>query len=96
MEQAGAGLERVVANALRRMSQTEGPLMAWPVVCGSVMAQRSRALSFADGVLRIEVAHAGWKRQMQELAPRYLAMLNRYLGGGVDRLEFVVGDGTPK
>lgn len=64
--------------------------MAWPIVCGSAVAERSRAVSFSAGVLRIEVADAEWKRELQTLAPRYLATMNRYVGGGVQRLEFVV------
>ena len=90
MEQAGAGLEKIVADSLRLMPAAEAPLMAWPVVCGSAVAERSRAVSFSDGVLHIEVADAGWKRELQALAPRYLATINRYLRQGVQRLEFVV------
>jgi hypothetical protein len=68
-------------------------LMAWPVVCGSAVAERSRAVSFSSGVLRIEVADAGWKRELERLAPRYLATINRYVRQGVQRLEFVVRAG---
>ena len=90
MEQAGAGLEKIVAHSLRLMPPAEAPLMAWPVVCGSAVAERSRAVSFSGGVLRIEVADVGWKRELQALASNYLATLNRYLGNRVQRLEFVV------
>ena len=90
MEQAGAGLEKIVTDSLRLMSAAEAPLMAWPLVCGSAVAERSRAISFSSGVLCIEVADPGWKRELQSLAPRYLAMMNRYLRRGVQRLEFVV------
>ncbi len=64
--------------------------MAWPVVCGSAVAERTRALSFEDGVLRVEVAGQGWKAELQALAPRYLAMINRYTTEAVRRIEFVV------
>jgi hypothetical protein len=90
LEQAGAGLEKIVADSLRLMPPAEAPLMAWPIVCGSGVAERSRAVSFSGGVLRIEVADAGWKRELQALAPRYLATINRYVKHGVQRLEFVV------
>ena len=56
MEQAGSGLEKIVAQSLRLAPRAEAPLMAWPVVCGSAVAERTRALSFEDGVLRVEVA----------------------------------------
>lgn len=90
MEHASTGLEKIVMNSLRRVPQSEAPLLAWPVVCGSVVAGRTRALEFADAVLRVEVPDAGWKREMQGLAPRYLAQLNRYAGQKVERIEFVI------
>jgi hypothetical protein len=64
--------------------------MAWPVVCGSAVAERTRALSYADGVLRVAVADLGWKSELQGLAPRYLASINRYTAEAVRRIEFVV------
>ena len=90
MEQAGAGLEKIVAQSLLRAPPADAPLMAWPVVCGSAVAERTRALSFEDGVLRVEVADAGWKAELQGLAPRYLAMINRYTTESVHRIEFVL------
>lgn len=93
LEQAGVGLEKIVAGSLRRVPQGEAPLLAWPLVCGSVVAERTRALEFANAVLRVEVPDAGWKREMQALAPRYLAVLNRYAGQKVERIDFVIGQG---
>ena len=90
LEQAGSGLEKIVAQSLRLAPRAEAPLMAWPVVCGSAVAERTRALSFADGVLRVEVTGQGWKAELQALAPRYLAMINRYTTEAVRRIEFVV------
>jgi Dna[CI] antecedent, DciA len=90
LEQAGPGLERIVVGSLRRVPQSEAPLLAWPLVCGSVVAERTRALEFADSVLRVEVPDAGWKREMQGLAPRYVAQLSRYAGQKVARIEFVI------
>jgi hypothetical protein len=90
LEQAGVGLEKVVMGSLRRVPAAEAPLLAWPLVCGSVVAGRTRALDFANAVLRVEVPDAGWRREMQSLAPRYLATLNRYAGQKVERIEFVI------
>jgi hypothetical protein len=90
LEQAGAGLEKIVTDSLRRVPKEQAPLMAWPLACGSAVAERTRAVDFAAGVLRIEVSNAGWKRELQSLAPRYLAAINQYVGQGVRRLEFVV------
>src|ERR1700739_3925774 len=90
MQPPASGLERVVTRSLRKAPAGEGPLLAWPVACGSAVAARTQALDFVDGILRVEVPDSGWRRELQSLAPRYLATLNRYLGNSVRRIEFVV------
>ncbi|MFZ0796358.1 MAG: DUF721 domain-containing protein [Terriglobales bacterium] len=90
MNRASAGLETVIAKALHRAPAGETPLLAWPVACGSAVADRTRALSFADGILRVEVADGGWQRELANLAPRYLALINKYSATAVKRIEFVV------
>ncbi len=90
MELAGAELERIVAQSLRQAPPSQAPLMAWPIVCGSAVAERTLALSFIDGVLRVGVADMGWKSELKALAPRYLAAINRYTMETVRRIEFVV------
>lgn len=90
MEQAGSDLEKIVARSLRQVPPAQAPLMAWPVVCGSAVAERTRALSFVDGILRIAVADLGWKSELQRLAPRYLASINRYTAEAVRRIDFVI------
>lgn len=90
MQPAGAGLEKVVARSLRKAPAGQGPLLAWPLACGSAVAARTRAFDFANSILRVEVPDAGWRRELQALAGRYLAIINRYLAENVTRVEFVV------
>ena len=90
MQHAAAGLDKVVTECLRHAPAAEAPLLAWPLVCGSAVAERTRALSFDDGVLRIEVSDAGWKFELGNLAPRYLAGINRYTNKAVHKIEFVI------
>ncbi len=90
LERAGFDLEKIVTQSLRQAPPSQAPLMAWPVVCGSTVAERTRALAFQDGVLRVSVSDAGWKSELQLLAPRYLAAINRYTVDVVRRIEFVV------
>ena len=90
LEQASAGLEKIVVESLRRVPPGEAPLLAWPLVCGSAVAERTRAVNFSGGVLRVEVGNAGWQRELQALAPRYVAMINQYVRQNVQRIEFVV------
>jgi predicted nucleic acid-binding Zn ribbon protein len=90
LQPAATGLEKVIARSVRKAPAGDAPLLAWPVVCGSAVAARTRALDFADGILRVAVPDAGWRRELQNLAPRYLAVLNRYIANSVTRIEFIV------
>jgi hypothetical protein len=38
----------------------------------------------------VEVPDAGWKTELQALAPQYLAVINRYVAENIHRIEFVV------
>ena len=92
MEQVGAGLEKIVAGSLRRAPAGQGPLQAWALACGQAVAARTRAIDFTRGILRVQVPDAGWRIELQALAPQYLAVINRYLAESVTRIEFVVSD----
>lgn len=90
MERAASLLESVVIKSLHCASAHDSALLAWPVACGSTVAERTRAMSFCDGVLQIEVSDMGWRRELSQLAPRYLAAINKYSTARVERIEFVV------
>lgn len=90
MNRTSAGLETIIAKALHRAPASESPMLAWPIACGSAVADRTRALSFSDGILLVEVADAGWRRELADLAPRYVALINKYSPTPVRRIEFVV------
>jgi hypothetical protein len=94
LEQVGSGLAKLVAGSLRRTPQNETPLLAWPLVCGSAVAERTRAVRFANYVLSVAVPDAGWKQEMQNLAPRYIAAINRYAMQPVHRIDFVIRQGN--
>jgi hypothetical protein len=90
LEHAGASFEKIVTGSLRRVPEDQGPIVAWPLVCGAAVAQRTRALEFADGQLQVQVPDAGWRAELKTLAPQYLAVINRYVKTPVKRIEFVV------
>lgn len=96
MQPVGPGLEKLVAASLRRAPTGEGPLLAWPLACGHTVASRTRTLDFANGILRVEVPDAGWRAELQALAPQYLAVINRFVSEDVDRIEFVVAGRMPE
>jgi predicted nucleic acid-binding Zn ribbon protein len=90
MERAGANLDRTITQVLRRVPTKESVLLAWPVACGSAVADRTRALSFEKGVLSVEVPDQGWRRELTALAGQYLAAINRFSSERIQRIEFVV------
>jgi predicted nucleic acid-binding Zn ribbon protein len=94
LQQVNLGLEKIVVASLRHLPPADAALSAWPMVCGSAVADRTRAESFAEGILRVTVADAAWKRELQTLAPRYVAAMNRYVGQRVERIEFSVQPST--
>lgn len=90
MELIAPTLQKIVAGSVKRASA--GPVLAWPLACGSAVAERTRAVVFSAGVLRIEVPDSGWRAELQNLGPRYLAAINRYSASQVERIEFVLAD----
>jgi predicted nucleic acid-binding Zn ribbon protein len=90
MQPPRAGLEKIVLDALARTPPQETPVLAWPFACGPAVAEKTRALRFEDGVLTIEAADAGWRSQLTDMAPQFLARINQFTSAPVDRLNFVV------
>src|SRR6202162_90004 len=94
MEQAGAGLEKIVAGSLRRAPAGQGPVLAWALACGHSVAVRTRAVDFVQGILRVEVPDWGWRAAVEAVGPQYLAGVNWYVAESVKRIEFVIPDGA--
>ena len=60
------------------------------MVCGARWRQKTRALSFVDGVLVVAVPDAAWRNQLQYMNQQYLAGLNQIAGKQVRNISFVV------
>jgi hypothetical protein len=88
MESLAGALEKVVAGSLRHAP--DGPILAWPLACGSAVAARTRAVSFRAGILWVEVPDAGWRSELRHLGNRYLFAVNRYSPAEINRIEFVL------
>jgi hypothetical protein len=88
MESLAGTLEKVVAGSLRHAP--DGPILAWPLACGSAVAARTRAVSFRAGILWVEVPDAGWRSELRHLGNRYLFAVNRYSPAEINRIEFVL------
>ncbi len=90
MQQAGLGLQKIVAHTLRRTGEEPSALLAWPIACGAMIAEKTRAVSLEDGILRVEVPDRTWRGELKTLAPRYLATINQYSSKRVMGIAFVV------
>jgi Dna[CI] antecedent, DciA len=90
MQHAGSTLKKIFADTLRREAGEDAALMAWPLACGSKVADKTSALGYADGVLTVEVRDATWQQQLQGLERQYLAALRPISAQAVSAIKFVV------
>jgi predicted nucleic acid-binding Zn ribbon protein len=90
MEPVRTGLRNIMTELLRARPAEEAVVLAWPLVCGKEVASRTRALSFADGVLSVEVPDAPWRTQLLAFATRYLSGFQELLGPLVKEVRFQI------
>jgi predicted nucleic acid-binding Zn ribbon protein len=57
----------------------------WPVVAGARIARNTRAVSFRDGTLYVEVEGSAWMHELGFLRRELVRNLNRHLGADVVR-----------
>jgi Dna[CI] antecedent, DciA len=90
MEHGRTELQKIFATALKNASADQGPVLAWPLVCGGSVAKRTRAVGFQYGVLHVQVPDRQWRTQLEELAGEYVRALNEVVKKKVAKIEFVV------
>ena len=86
--QHARGTLRKIAGDITRREGSAGALLAWPLACGSKIAERTTALSFTNGVLTVAVPDAAWRQQLRSFVPQYLAALNQMVAEPVSAIEF--------
>lgn len=89
MESIRTGLRRIMRDLLAKQPAEEAVVMAWPLVCGSEVAARTRPVAFAKGELTVEVADPAWRRQLTSFDSRYVAGFTDLLGPVVREIRFV-------
>jgi len=89
-------LSKIVADNLRQLPAAEAPLAAWEFAAGRAVAERTRALSFAEGVLTVEVPDANWRAQLRDMATAFLSKINQFSSVRVERLEFTIARSQAK
>ena len=90
MQHARATLRKIFTEKVCEQAGAEAPLLAWPVVCGAAVAEKTRALSFEGGVLAVAVPDPAWRSQLQGMSDQYLAGLVQIAGKQVKGISFVV------
>src|SRR5947207_152673 len=82
------GLLHFMSDFLKTQPQEEAALLAWPLVCGSEIASRTKALKFSEGRLTVEVPDATWQGHLGVFTPRYLAGFEELMGPVVKEVKF--------
>jgi predicted nucleic acid-binding Zn ribbon protein len=90
MESVRTGLRQIMNDLLRTRPAEEAVTLAWPLVCGKEVATRTRAVSFTDGNLVVEVPDTAWRNQLQSFASRYISGYEALLGQVVRSVQFKI------
>ena len=90
MEPARAGIHKIVTDLLRQAPADQAIGVAWGLVCGRTVSEKTKALRLDDGVLRVSVPDEGWRSNLGAFAPRYVELLQPMLNQNVHSIEFVV------
>ncbi len=88
MEPVRTGLRQIMQDLLRTRPAEEAVILAWPLVCGKEVAARTRAVSFSEGTLIIEVQDITWRNQLQAFTSRYISGYEGLLGKVVQSVQF--------
>jgi hypothetical protein len=89
MEPARTGFHKIVADILRRAPAEDTAGIAWELVCGRTVAEKTEVLEFREGVLRVRVPDEAWRANLAVFVPRYVELLNTMLSKKVEKIEFV-------
>jgi hypothetical protein len=90
MNKTEGDLQRMTVQILRSFPESERPLVAWQVVCGSQVARQAEAFSYQPGILTVVVPDRTWAEQLAGLSNQYLQKLDTLVPGQVKQIEFRV------
>lgn len=80
----------MAALIFRGAAPEEAVPLAWPLVCGKSVAERTRAVEFHEGELVVEVPDKSWRNELAGYLPHYLHQLKSATGISVEKIRFVV------
>lgn len=82
-------LRSSLGRSLRTLSEEDRLAAAWPVACGSALAERAEVLGLdADGVLHVRVLQPGWREQFVQMRTMLAADLSRIAGVRLQTIHF--------
>ena len=88
MQSARQDLQSLAARVLKDAAPEEAAVLAWPLVCGSAVAERAKAIAFENGTLRVVVPDRGWQMQLEAFSAQYSDRLSMLAGVVVNRIVF--------
>src|SRR2546430_1680556 len=95
MERPRAQLQKVARDILGKLSPDEAVIAAWPLICGSSVAQRTEAIAFAEGKLEVRVPDLTWRNQLEQFTPHYLNAYAQLLGPKMTSIQYIVATKKP-
>lgn len=91
MQSARQDLNSLAARVLKNTPPEEAVVLAWPLACGSAVADRTRAFSYQNGILWVRVPDRSWQSQLEDFSPHYKAKILQLTGVNVERIRYDLG-----
>ena len=88
MQSARQDLNSLAARVLKNTPPEEAVVLAWPLACGSAVADRTHAFSYENGILRVRVPDRGWQAQLDDFSPQYKAKILQLTGVNIERIRY--------
>ena len=88
MQSARQDLASLAARVLKNSPATEAVVLAWPLACGSAVAERTQASSYENGILRVRVPDRSWQAQLEDFFPHYKAKILQLTGISIERIRY--------
>lgn len=90
MEPVRTGLRNILADIMRGTSVDQAVMLAWPLVCGKEVAERTEPVGFSRGVLTVDVPDSTWRGQLTSFSRKYVSGFAELLGPVVIDVKFKV------
>lgn len=88
MQSARHHLNALAARVFKDVPAEEAVVLAWPLACGSTIAQRTQAFAYQNGILRVRVPDRSWQMQLEDFSPQYKAKILMLTGINVERIRY--------